>query len=91
MLYLVNMTTQHYRTGPCNFRELDTKLYSRSEGSLLTARRSDGRTMLDFRGPEKISVMSLFAIQTREIFRPAQQLTEVRLRGKEMLNIQFTG
>jgi hypothetical protein len=70
-------------------RELDIEV-PLSEASLLTPRPSDGRTVLDFSRLEKLSVtffVSEVAVQTREIFRMTQQLTEVRLRSKEILNI----
>jgi hypothetical protein len=83
--------------GHMQLQDLDIKIFKRSHGSevsLLTARRSDGRTVLDFSSLEKISVtffLSDVVVQTREIFRMTQQLTEVRLKSKEILNIRFTG
>jgi hypothetical protein len=79
--------------GHMQLQDLDIKIFKRSHGSelsLLTARRSDGRTVLDFSRLEKISVtffVSEVAVQTREIFRMTQQLTEVHLKGKKILNV----
>ena len=76
---------------PMQLQELDIKIFKMSNDlSLLTARRPDGRTVLDFSGLEKISVtffVALYAVRTREIFRMTEQLTEVRFNGKEILKI----
>jgi hypothetical protein len=57
---------------------------------LLTMRCSDGWSVLDLSGLEKLSVtffIEEFAVQIQEIFRMTQQLTEVNLTSKEILNI----
>ena len=79
---------------PMRLQELGIKIFKMSDLLLLTARRSDGRTVLDFSGLEKISITfleALYAVHTRDIFRMTQQLVEVRFKGKEILNIRFAG
>jgi hypothetical protein len=77
--------------GHMQLQELDIHIHGIPPISeLLITRDSDGRSVLDLSGLERLTVTFFapwLAVEIRKVFRMTHQLTEVHVRSKEILNI----